>query len=151
MISGVQSLDLPIKVPSLPKLSVIPAGPRMTYPAELLGSPKMAELIAQWRTEYEYVVFDTPPVLSVTDAMVLAPLCDAVVLVARSRVTKRQSLHRARSMFLRTRTRVAGIVVNGFDTDSPDYGGYYGIENDSKEGRGYFESNDSEGKKGILS
>ncbi len=149
LIGGDLSLEVPVKVPSLPKLSVIPAGPRTTYPAELLGSPQMAELVTHWRTEYDYVVIDTPPVLSVTDAMVLAPLCDAVVLVARSRVTKRQSLHRARSLFLRTRTRVAGVVVNGFDTDSPDYGGYYGFENDSKQGQGYFESKEEGWKKGF--
>ena len=151
MISGELCPDLPVRLPSLPKLAIIPAGPRSTYPAELLGTPRMAELVNQWRAEYDFVLIDTPPVLSVTDAVVLAPLCDAVVLVARSRVTKRQSLHRARSLFLRTRTRVAGVVVNGFDVDSPDYGAYYGFENNSKAGRGYFESNDNDFKKGLLS
>jgi Mrp family chromosome partitioning ATPase len=81
----------------------------------------------------------------------MAPLCDAVVLVARSRVTKRQSLHRARSLFLRTRSRVAGVVLNGFDMNSPDYGGYYGVENNSKQGQGYFDSNKDEWKKGLQS
>jgi polysaccharide biosynthesis transport protein len=151
MISGEPCPGLPVRLPSMPKLAVIPAGPRSTYPAELLGTPRMAELVNQWRAEYDFVVIDTPPVLSVTDAVVLAPLCDAVVLVARSRVTKRQSLHRARSLFLRTRTRVAGVVVNGFDVDSPDYGAYYGFENNSKAGRGYFESSDNESTKGLLS
>ena len=151
MISGEQCLDLPVKLPSMPKMSIIPAGPRSTYPAELLGTPRMAELINQWRLEYDFVVIDTPPVLSVTDAVVLAPLCDAVVLVARSRVTKRQSLQRARSLFLRTRTRVAGVVVNGFQVDSPEYGAYYGFEHNSKQGRGYFESGNNSFPKGLQS
>ena len=151
MISGEECLDLPVRLPSMPKLAVIPAGPRSTYPAELLGTPRMAELMNQWRAEYDFVVIDTPPVLSVTDAVVLAPLCDAVILVARSRVTKRQSLHRARSLFLRTRTRVAGVVVNGFVTDSPDYGAYYGFENNSSVGQGYFESNEDDVRKGLPS
>jgi len=151
MISGEECLDVPVRLPSMPKLAVIPAGPRSTYPAELLGTPRMAELVNQWRAEYDFVVIDTPPVLSVTDAVVLAPLCDAVILVARSRVTKRQSLHRARSLFLRTRTRVAGVVVNGFVTDSPDYGAYYGFENNSNLGQGYFESNEDDSRKGLPS
>ncbi len=151
MIAGETCVDLPLKLPSMPKLSVIPSGPRTTYPAELLSSPEMAGLITKWRQEYDYVVIDTPPVLSVTDAMVLSPLCDAAILVARSRVTKRQSLQRARTLFLRTRTRVAGVVVNAFDIDSPDYGGYYGFENDSKQGQQYFESNGDEFRKGIQS
>lgn len=134
----------------MPKMAIIPAGPRSTYPAELLGTPRMAELITKWRSEFDYVVIDTPPVLSVTDAVVLSPLCDAVVLVARSRVTTRQSLHRARTLFLRTRTRVAGVVVNGFEMDSPEYGAYYGFEHNSKEGRGYFEPNGNGNRKGLM-
>jgi len=149
LISGEQGLDIPVKVPSIPKLSIIPAGPRSTYPAELLGTPSMVDLVAQWRTEYEFIIIDTPPVLSVTDAVVLAPLCDAVILVALSRVTKRQSLHRARNLFLRTRSRVAGVILNAFDMDSPAYGAYYGFENDSKQGQGYFESNGDNSRKGI--
>ena len=144
-------LDLPLRVPSMPRMCLIPAGPRTTYPAELLGTPRMAELVTQWRSEYDFVVIDTPPVLSVTDAVVLAPLCDAVILVARSHVTKRQALHRARSLFLRTRTRVAGVVLNGFDIDSPDYGAYYGFENKSEAGQGYFESKRDDFRKGMLS
>jgi polysaccharide biosynthesis transport protein len=140
LIEGETCLTLPIAVPSIPKLSLIPAGSPRTYPAELLGSPEMAELIKKWRTQYDFVVIDTPPVLSVTDAVVLAPLCDAVILVVRSRVTKKQSLRRARSLFLRVRTRVAGVVLNAFDMNSPEYGGYYGIANNSKLGKGYFET-----------
>lgn len=150
LIGEEKSLDLPLRVPSMPRMCVIPAGPRTTYPAELLGTPRMAELVKQWRTEYDFVVIDTPPVLSVTDAVVLAPLCDAVILVARSGVTKRQSLHRARSLFLRTRTRVAGVVLNGFDIDSPEYGAYYGFENNSNLGQGYFESKNGDFRKGLL-
>ncbi len=151
LIGGKQCLDLPIRLPSMPKLSVIPAGPRSTYPAELLSTSRMAELVKQWRDEYDCIIIDTPPVLSVTDAVVIAPLCDAVILVARSRVTKRQSLHRARSLFLRTKSRVAGVILNGFDIESPEYGAYYGFENGSEQGQGYFESDGNEWRKGIQS
>jgi len=151
MITGAECVNLPVGLPSMPKLSILPAGPKSTYPAELLGTSRMAELLTQWRADYDFIIIDTPPVLSVTDAVVLAPLCDAVLLVARSRVTRRQSLHRARSLFMRTRSRVAGVILNAFDIDSPDYGGYYGFDNNSKQGQGYFESNGDEWRKGIQS
>ena len=55
LIAGEQCVDLPVKMPSMPKLSVIPAGPRSSYSAELLGSESMAGLMKQWRTEYDYI------------------------------------------------------------------------------------------------
>jgi capsular exopolysaccharide synthesis family protein len=138
LIGGSISLDVPAKLTNLPLLSVVPAGPKSTYPSELLGSAQFGNLVKEWRKEYDYVILDTPPVLSVTDALVMAPHCDIAVLVARAGVTTRQSLSRARGMFRQTRTRVGGVVLNAFDVNSADYNLYLGYESTAENGRGYY-------------
>jgi capsular exopolysaccharide synthesis family protein len=138
LIGGSISLDVPAKVSGLPLLSVVPAGPKSTYPSELLGSSQFADLVKQWRKDYDYVIIDTPPVLSVTDALVMAPHCDIAVLVARAGVTTRQSLARARGMFRQTRTRVGGVILNAFDVNSADYNLYLGYESTPENGKGYY-------------
>jgi succinoglycan biosynthesis transport protein ExoP len=125
LLTGVPTTDLPISVPSIPKLYVIPAGPETPSPAELLGSPAMAQLIAKWRSEYDYVVIDTPPVLSTSEALVLSAHCDSVILVVRSGVTTKQTIARVRNLFLRTRAAITGVVMNGIDTKSPENRPYY--------------------------
>jgi succinoglycan biosynthesis transport protein ExoP len=140
LVAGSNGHGAPIvECPNVPGLFVLPAGPRPPYPAELLGSQRMAELVKKWREEYDFVVIDTPPVLSVTDAVVLSPNCDAIVLVVRSGSTTKQSLLLARKMFARASTRIAGVLINGFNLNSPDYYNYYGYYYGSEYGRGYFE------------
>ncbi|MGB9510989.1 MAG: CpsD/CapB family tyrosine-protein kinase, partial [Candidatus Acidiferrum sp.] len=138
LIKGESCPELPIKLSDIPYLSVVPAGPLPTYPAELLGSNRMKELVNQWRGEYDYIVFDTPPVLSVTDAVVLTSSCDCAVLVAKARTTQKQALSRARDLFRNARTRVLGVILNGLDSDSPDYAAYYGYKNNLELGDGYY-------------
>ena len=135
--SGI-SEGLPMSMSSVPNLSVIPAGPKPLYPVELLGSPRMAELVHKWRSEYNYVLIDAPPVLSVTDAVVLSPYCDAVILVVRSGVTRKQSLLRVRDLFMRSQTRIAGVVINAFNLKSADHYHYFGYEPTSGSRRGYY-------------
>ena len=77
-------------------------------------------------SEYDYIVIDTPPVLSVTDAVVLAPYCDGVVLVVRSQVTIKKSLERVVELFARTQTRIIGTVLNGMDVRGADYYRHFG-------------------------
>ena len=97
----------------------------------------MKEIITVWNSQYDYIFFDTPPALSVTDAVALAQHCDLVILVARAKVTRRQALHRTSTLFHRMWPRVLGVVLNGFDSDSPDFAAYYGYDNNSKLGGGY--------------
>lgn len=97
----------------LPNLHVIPAGIRPTDPTGVLDSPRMHDLIADWRKEYDHVILDTPPVLPFADALLLASKADGVVLVARSGVTKTKALLRARDILLRSGANVLGFVMNG--------------------------------------
>lgn len=107
-------------------LSVLTAGERSAMPAELLGSSRMKELVNKWRAEFDYVVIDTPPVLAVTDPVVLSRYADSVIFVVRYRETRLQSLLRARDLLMRGKAKIAGVLVNQVDVNSPDYFHSYG-------------------------
>ena len=138
LLGNAPSSVVPAKFSSLPTLSVLPAGPRPTNPAELLGSPRMSECIKEWRSNYDFIIVDAPPVLSVTDAVVVSAHCDAVILVVRSGVTTKQSLIRVRDLFKRSRKRIVGVVMNAFDLKSVDHYGYLGYKSNPKNARGYY-------------
>jgi capsular exopolysaccharide synthesis family protein len=111
-------------------LWILPAGPIPPQPAELLGSTVMKEYIARWRDEFDHVIIDTPPCLSVTDAVVLSPEADRVILVARAGRTTKPALRHACDVLLQANARVMGIVLNALDLRSGDgyyysYGGLY--------------------------
>lgn len=120
---------------SVPGLFFLPAGPKPPFPAEALGSNRMKYLLNTWREEFDFVVIDSPPLLSVTDAVMLSRNADAVLLVVRSRQTTRQSLMRARDLLHRAHAPLVGVLVNDVDMDSPDYYknyGYYGRKYDKE-------------------
>jgi polysaccharide biosynthesis transport protein len=113
-------------IPSIPTLDVLPAGPIAPMPAELLGSPQMQSLIESLRPIYDFILIDTPPVLTVTDAAVLVSLSDGVVLVLRYSQTSRNVVARASEILLRSGAHLFGVVLNAVDLKSSDYAEYYG-------------------------
>jgi capsular exopolysaccharide synthesis family protein len=126
LLAGAQSASEAITVvPEIPELSVVTAGPPPPNPAELLASALMRDVLAQWRTEFQFIVIDTPPVLSVTDAVSLSPEVDRVLLVVRSGQTTKHALRRARALFAQLRINIMGTVVNAVDLSSVGYGYHY--------------------------
>ena len=109
----------------LPNLFVLPAGTPPPNPAELLASSNMRDVLNQLREQYDHIVVDTPPSLSVTDAVVLSPRADAVILVIRSGQTTKQALRRSRDTLLQVNAKVVGVLLNAVDLSSPDYYYYY--------------------------
>jgi Mrp family chromosome partitioning ATPase len=85
----------------------------------------MRSLIAQWRQEYDHVIIDTPPALTVTDPVVLSVEADSIILVVRSGKTTKDALRRAGELLFQVNARVMGVVVNGIDLGSPDHYYYY--------------------------
>jgi succinoglycan biosynthesis transport protein ExoP len=115
--------NIVIKSPVIENLYAVPAGPPPPQPAELLASKFFQECLTRWKQEYDHVVIDTPPVLSVTDAVVLSVYADAVVLVVRSDVTTKNALRQARDLLVQVNARITGTLLNGVDLTSP--GSYY--------------------------
>lgn len=97
-------------------LSLLAAGDREPQPADLLRSAAIAEVFGAWRSRYDYVVIDTPPVSLVSDAILLARAADAVLLVARVHVTTPYSILRTKRVLDRAHIKVAGVVLNAVDT-----------------------------------
>jgi capsular exopolysaccharide synthesis family protein len=138
LISGVDKLeDVLMHSKEVPNLWIMPAGPIPPQPAELLSSTLMKEYIARWRNEFDHVVIDTPPCLSVTDAVVLSPDADRVILVARSGKTTKPALRRASELLLQVNARVMGVVLNALDLRSGD--GYYHYSYGGSHARSYYE------------
>src|SRR5271156_819897 len=119
----------------LPNLSILPAGTPPPNPAELLASSNMRDVLEELRGQYDHIVVDTPPTLSVTDAVVLSPRADAIVLVIRSGQTTKQALRRSRDILMRVNAKVSGVLLNAVDLSSPDY--YYYYEYQGKYSRYY--------------
>ncbi len=123
----------------LPNLHVLPAGTPPPNPAELLASSNMRDVLSELSKQYDHIVVDTPPSLSVTDAVVLSQRADAVVLVIRSGHTTKQALRRSRDILARVNAKVVGVLLNAVDLSSPDY--YYYYEYQGKYSRYYQEGN----------
>ncbi len=123
--------------PILPNLFIMPAGTPPPNPAELLASSNMRDLLEELREQFDHIVIDTPPTLSVTDAVVLSPRADATILVIRSGQTTKQALRRARDILMQVNAHVAGVLLNAVDLTSPDY--YYYYEYQGKYGSYYQE------------
>src|SRR5581483_4226018 len=115
-----------------PRLDFLPAGPTPPNPAELVGSVRMRDALAQLREEYEFVIIDSPPVVPVTDAVVLSREADGIVLVVKGHDTPLELVRRARDQLALASAHVIGAVINNVDLGWGDlyyysrYQGYYG-------------------------
>ncbi len=103
--------DLPLQRTSVEHLSVLTSGPLPTNPADLIGSRRMEEVIEQLKGKAEFVLFDTPPVLAVTDTPLLASKLDGVLLVVKSGATRRDSAQRAKEILARLNVRIVGVAL----------------------------------------
>jgi len=125
----VQKLDTiqeVIQENEVPGLAVITAGDVPPNPSELLMSNKMNQILDRLTQEYDLVLIDTPPVLSVTDAVALAPKMDGLIVVIKPGKTRKRDLRNALEQLRGVGARVLGLVLNGVDLDNRKYNYYYG-------------------------
>lgn len=110
-------------------LHAITSGPVPPNPPELLGSDRFAALLQEVREHYQWIILDSPPVLSISDAVFLGSLADLVMLVVRYNRTERALIRRALGQFRGVGATVAGVVLNDVDLgragDKAYYSGYY--------------------------
>jgi Mrp family chromosome partitioning ATPase len=86
----------------------------------------MEDLLIQARSEYDFIILDTPPVLAVTDASILGRLADATVLIVRYGESQRDVVRRCIDVLERSGTHLLGVAVNAVDYTAPEYSEYYG-------------------------
>ena len=114
-----------------PNFCVMTAGRTPPNPSELLSSERMRQLVANLKQgPFDWVVIDTPPVLAVTDAIILTPLVDGVTFVVGAEMTRRRLAERAVQMIMASRPKVMGAVLNrvNFDRNKYYYSRYYGYQ-----------------------
>lgn len=119
--------DVIIEDPEEPMLSYVARGKVPPLPADLLASPEMSQLLEECRKRFEYVIVDTPPVLSVTDAVILAAQSDGTVVVIRPGKTGRAALKRSIEVLRQSHIKLFGTVINTMDLTGPStyyYGAY---------------------------
>jgi len=106
------------------RLFVLPCGPIPPNPAELLGSQGMSDLLRRLESSTDIVLIDTPPLLPVTDAAVLAALADGAILVVRSGKTRREQVKAAASALSAVGARVLGVVLTMVTSRASDPNSY---------------------------
>jgi capsular exopolysaccharide synthesis family protein len=102
-------------LPEVPSLTLLPAGPKPPNSAELLASNRMAELVHQWREEYDHVVIDSAPILMVSDALALTARADGTIMVVRAGLTRKKAITRSFELLDRSNARILGAVMNDID------------------------------------
>jgi polysaccharide biosynthesis transport protein len=107
------------------KLTIMPAGSKPPNPAELLGSNKMRDLIESLKDKYEFILIDSPPVLPVTDAVILSRIVDGVILVVRGHKTDHGVAKEARNRISQVGGKILGAILNGVDIAKGHHYYYY--------------------------
>lgn len=107
-------------------LYVVTAGAKTPNPSELLASKAMQDWLERWKSEYDFVVLDSAPVLPVTDSVTLNTLVDITLLLSRVGVTEKPQVARSFNMLARGGKHFVGLVLNGLLMGDSSYYGYYG-------------------------
>ena len=125
VLTGHVTLDLVARATPTEHLYFISSGSLPPNPAELLGSAKMREIVEALSRDYDCVVFDSPPVMPVTDAVLVAGIVDGVVIVVDSQRTAKQLILEVRTKLVNFNAKILGVVLNRVDTQRAGYAQYY--------------------------
>lgn len=114
LTSAILDQDAPLAIQSteVPGLSLLPSGPLPPRPADLLGSRRMEGLLHRLRQAADIVIFDTPPVQNVTDALVLSTRVDGVLLVVQAGRSRRDRVREARQKLEKVKANLLGVVLS---------------------------------------
>jgi capsular exopolysaccharide synthesis family protein len=120
--SHMEPVDI-VNPTEVPNLQLITSGPPPANAIELLTSEKMDTLVSYLKRSFDFVLFDTPPLLAVSDALAMGPMADAIILVARGGQTPIPALKQAKQKLDAHKLKCLGVILNGVDLVEQD--GYY--------------------------
>jgi polysaccharide biosynthesis transport protein len=124
LLKGYQWENLIKKSPQL-KLDVLPSGSPSNNSISLLNSPQFVRLIEQWKNEYDYVIFDTPPIVGVSDTRLISSLADRLIYIVNLNVANRSAIKRAVEIIASIQTPVVGLAINQVENHYSGYSDYY--------------------------
>ncbi|MGG0574537.1 CpsD/CapB family tyrosine-protein kinase [Priestia aryabhattai] len=110
----------------IPHLSVLTSGPIPPNPSELLASVQMAELLKEMKKQFDMIIFDTPPILAVADAQILANQVDGTILVVSSGKTEKDAALKSKELLSNAKGKLLGVVLNNRKVEEGNYYYYYG-------------------------
>jgi len=125
LILGDASIDDVIKSTDIPNLFVLPCGPQPPNPAELLLTNRFKQVLAELEERFDRILLDSPPVLAVTDAVVLARLSSGVMLIAQAGKTQLDDVAHSARQFRDVDAPILGVILNDMDITDRRYSGYY--------------------------
>ncbi len=109
----------------VPNLSLLSSGTGSEEVVELLHSPIVGDLLGRLSRDFDMILIDTPPMLHMADARIIARQADGAILVLRAASTSREQAEDARNLFDHDRVRLVGTILNGFDPSAEGRSGYY--------------------------
>jgi len=124
-LMGMHSLENVLQSTGIEGLSLITSGLKPPDPSEVLSSQKMKALMKQLSSEYDFVIYDSPPVISVTDAVILSSQTDGVILLVDSRTSARQAVVRAKQTLELANAKILGVVLGKVSKETRGYYHYY--------------------------
>jgi capsular exopolysaccharide synthesis family protein len=138
VLVGAHTAKEAIQTTDVPGVDLLASGPIPPNPAELLHTAQFRDLVAELRTRYDIVLFDSPPLNAVTDAAIIAPQVDGVVMIIHGQRTTRDAARSAMRQLRDVNANITGGVLNDVDLSSRQYGygsyyyyhhdGYYSAE-----------------------
>lgn len=126
VLVGESTLEGAVETTDVENLEVLTSGPIPPNPSELLGSRRMEEILKNAKQLYDIVIFDTPPMLAVTDAKILSNIVDGTMAVIRSGVTNMDDAERTIDTLKESKAKFLGAVLNDRAKTASSYYSYYG-------------------------
>ena len=125
LIMGDAPVEDCVKTTDIPNLYILPCGPQPPNPAELLLTKRFREILQEMEQNFDFILLDSPPILAVTDAVILSRLSDGVLLVAQAGKTAAEDARSAASQLRDVEAPILGVILNDMDLNDRRYGYYY--------------------------
>ncbi len=138
VLSGISTLKIVSRRTTIPNLTIIPSGSLKGQPSDYLDQETVGNIFQELRFYFDFVIVDSPPIIPISDPLLLADYVDGVILVVRTGYTQREVVERASNLLTNSKINVLGIVLNDFEEVLPYYykEKYYGYQYYSKNLKG---------------
>ncbi|MHC1732880.1 MAG: CpsD/CapB family tyrosine-protein kinase [Bacteroidales bacterium] len=147
MLAEDENFALAVQKSGVENLLILTAGVRPPNPSELLASSKMKNFIGSLRDQLDFIIIDTPPLLMVTDAQLLASYIDGYVLTVSSGEADRDAAAKAKELLDNVNGKILGVVLNKINLNGKGYYGYYGKEYYGVDGANHKDRSIKKGRK----